>query len=135
MHAPSTRLDDIAKAEAYVAKGTGQTVKAIGEVDDLAYAMTMLASRRADYINGANFHVDGGDISGDWVRGLNPPRNGEVARSDGGGPSRRNAVLMVSWGPSTAKGRSPSPFRGGFGERKLPKISSPDSLERAMFRH
>jgi NAD(P)-dependent dehydrogenase (short-subunit alcohol dehydrogenase family) len=35
-------------------------VKAIGEVDDLAYAVTMLASPRADYINGANFHVDGG---------------------------------------------------------------------------
>ena len=52
--------DDIAQAEAYVAKGTGQTVKAIGEVADLAYAVTMLASPRADYINGANFHVDGG---------------------------------------------------------------------------
>jgi NAD(P)-dependent dehydrogenase (short-subunit alcohol dehydrogenase family) len=52
--------DDIAQAEAYVAKGTGQTVKAIGEVDDLAYVVTMLASPRADYINGANFHVDGG---------------------------------------------------------------------------
>jgi 3-oxoacyl-[acyl-carrier protein] reductase len=52
--------DDIAQAEAYVAKGTGQTVKRIGEVEDLAYAVTMLASPRADYINGANFHVDGG---------------------------------------------------------------------------
>lgn len=52
--------DDNAQAEAHVAKGTGQTVKAIGEVEDLAYAVTMLASPRADYIDGANFHVDGG---------------------------------------------------------------------------
>jgi len=52
--------DDIAQAEAYVAKGSGQTVKRIGEVDDIAYIVTMLASPRADYINGANFHVDGG---------------------------------------------------------------------------
>ena len=52
--------DDIAQAEAYVAKGTGQTVKKIGEVEDLAYVVTMLASPKADYINGANFHVDGG---------------------------------------------------------------------------
>lgn len=52
--------DDIVQAEAYVAKGTGQTVKRIGEVDDLAYVVSMLASPRADYINGANFHVDGG---------------------------------------------------------------------------
>jgi NAD(P)-dependent dehydrogenase (short-subunit alcohol dehydrogenase family) len=52
--------DDIAQAEAYVAKGTGQTVKAIGEVEDIAFAVAMLASPRADYINGANFHVDGG---------------------------------------------------------------------------
>jgi 3-oxoacyl-[acyl-carrier protein] reductase len=35
-------------------------VNAIGEVEDLAYAVTMLESPRADYINGANFNVDGG---------------------------------------------------------------------------
>lgn len=52
--------DDVSQAEAYIAKGTGQTVNRIGEVDDIAYAVTMLASPRADYINGANFHVDGG---------------------------------------------------------------------------
>ena len=52
--------DDLARAEDYIAKGGGQTVQRIGEVEDIAYAVTMLASPRADFINGANFHVDGG---------------------------------------------------------------------------
>lgn len=52
--------DDIAKAEDYVANGSGQTVNRIGEVHDIAYAVAMLASPRADFINGTNFHVDGG---------------------------------------------------------------------------
>jgi hypothetical protein len=44
-------------------------VKAIGEVEDLAYAVTMLASPRADYINCANFHVGWRDFPKDWVAG------------------------------------------------------------------
>lgn len=52
--------DDIARAEAHVAKGCGQTVNRIGEVEDIAYAVTLLASPRSDFINGANFHIDGG---------------------------------------------------------------------------
>ncbi|MDB5425426.1 MAG: 3-oxoacyl-ACP reductase [Phenylobacterium sp.] len=52
--------DDIAKAEEYVVQGTGQTVIATGEVADIAYAVAMLASPRSAFINGTNFHVDGG---------------------------------------------------------------------------
>ena len=52
--------DDLAKAEDYVAKGGGQTVSRIGEVSDIAYAVLMLASPRADFINGINLHLDGG---------------------------------------------------------------------------
>jgi NAD(P)-dependent dehydrogenase (short-subunit alcohol dehydrogenase family) len=52
--------DDVSKAEEYVANGTGQTVKRIGEVQDIAYAVAMIASPNADFINGVNFHVDGG---------------------------------------------------------------------------
>lgn len=52
--------DDIAKAEDYVAKGGGQTVNRIGEVEDIAFAVTTLASPMADFINGINYHVDGG---------------------------------------------------------------------------
>jgi NAD(P)-dependent dehydrogenase (short-subunit alcohol dehydrogenase family) len=52
--------DDVAQAEAYVVKGTGQTVARVGEVDDIAYAVAMLASPRSDFINGINMHVDGG---------------------------------------------------------------------------
>lgn len=52
--------DDIAQAEAYIAKGGGQTVTRIGEVQDIGYAVVMLASPRSDFINGINFHVDGG---------------------------------------------------------------------------
>jgi 3-oxoacyl-[acyl-carrier protein] reductase len=52
--------DDIAKAEEYVIKGGGQTAARIGEVHDIAYAVTMLASPRADFISGTNLHIDGG---------------------------------------------------------------------------
>lgn len=52
--------DDIARAEEYVAKGSGQTVTRIGEVEDIAYAVAVLASPRSDFINGTNIHVDGG---------------------------------------------------------------------------
>lgn len=52
--------DDIPKAEEYFVKGTGQTVGRVGEVTDIAYAVVMLASPRADIINGTNFHVDAG---------------------------------------------------------------------------
>jgi NAD(P)-dependent dehydrogenase (short-subunit alcohol dehydrogenase family) len=52
--------DDLAKAEDYVRQGGGQTVKRIGEVRDIAYAVAMLASPRSDFINGTNLHVDGG---------------------------------------------------------------------------
>jgi 3-oxoacyl-[acyl-carrier protein] reductase len=52
--------DDIERAAEYVAKGSGQTVKRIGEIDDIAYMVTMLASPRCDFVNGANLHVDGG---------------------------------------------------------------------------
>jgi len=52
--------DDIAKAEEHIVNGSGQTAGRIGEVGDIAYAVAMLASPRADFINGSNFHVDGG---------------------------------------------------------------------------
>lgn len=52
--------DDIQRAAEYVAKGGGQTVKRVGEVRDIAYAVTFLASPRSDFINGTNIHVDGG---------------------------------------------------------------------------
>jgi 3-oxoacyl-[acyl-carrier protein] reductase len=52
--------DDVAKAEEYIVKGTGQTVTKVGEVRDIAYVVTMLASPRSDFINGTNIHVDGG---------------------------------------------------------------------------
>jgi 3-oxoacyl-[acyl-carrier protein] reductase len=52
--------DDVAKAEEYVLKGTGQTVTRVGEVRDIAYVVAVLASPRSDFINGTNIHVDGG---------------------------------------------------------------------------
>ncbi|HDZ57842.1 MAG TPA: SDR family NAD(P)-dependent oxidoreductase [Pseudomonas xinjiangensis] len=52
--------NDLARAEAYVLKGAGQTVAKVGEVEDIAYAVAMLASPRSDFINGTNMHVDGG---------------------------------------------------------------------------
>lgn len=52
--------NDLAKAEEYITKRGGQTVSRIGEVQDIGYAVVMLASPRSDFINGINFHVDGG---------------------------------------------------------------------------
>ncbi len=53
-------LDDVASAEQVMLTGIGQTVGRVGEVDDIAYAVTVLASPRSDFINGTNIHVDGG---------------------------------------------------------------------------
>ncbi|MBA3054771.1 MAG: SDR family oxidoreductase [Sphingomonadales bacterium] len=52
--------DDVKKAEEMLLKGINQSVARVGEVDDIAYAVTMLASPRSDFINGTNVHVDGG---------------------------------------------------------------------------
>ncbi|PZR70421.1 MAG: NAD(P)-dependent oxidoreductase [Stutzerimonas stutzeri] len=52
--------NDIARAEEYVANGSGQTVSRIGEADDIAFAVAMIASPRSDFVNGTNYHVDGG---------------------------------------------------------------------------
>jgi 3-oxoacyl-[acyl-carrier protein] reductase len=52
--------DDIGKAEQYIVDGGGQTVSKVGEVKDIAYFVTMLASPNSAFINGANLHVDGG---------------------------------------------------------------------------
>jgi NAD(P)-dependent dehydrogenase (short-subunit alcohol dehydrogenase family) len=52
--------DDLHKAEDYIVQGSGQTVAKVGEVEDIAFAVAMLASPRADFINGINLHVDGG---------------------------------------------------------------------------
>ena len=52
--------DDLAKAEDYIRKGGGQTVNRTGEVDDIAFAVAMVASPRSDFMNGANLHLDGG---------------------------------------------------------------------------
>jgi NAD(P)-dependent dehydrogenase (short-subunit alcohol dehydrogenase family) len=51
---------DMAQAEEYILKGTGQTVAKVGEVRDIAYFVTVLASPRSDFLNGTNLHVDGG---------------------------------------------------------------------------
>jgi NAD(P)-dependent dehydrogenase (short-subunit alcohol dehydrogenase family) len=51
---------DLDRAAEYVLKGTGQTVHRIGEVDDVAYAVAVLASPRSDLFNGMNLHIDGG---------------------------------------------------------------------------
>ncbi|WP_068265608.1 SDR family NAD(P)-dependent oxidoreductase [Janibacter limosus] len=53
-------LDSVAEAESVMLKGIGQTVGRVGEVDDIAYMVTMLASPRSDFVNGTNVHVDGG---------------------------------------------------------------------------
>ena len=52
--------DDVDRAADYVLKGTGQTVTRIGQVEDIAYAVTMLASPNSGFINGVNLHLDGG---------------------------------------------------------------------------
>lgn len=53
-------LEGVAEAERVMLKGIGQTVGRVGEVDDVAYVVTMLASPRSDFVNGTNIHVDGG---------------------------------------------------------------------------
>ena len=52
--------DDLGKAEDHITRAGGQTVARVGKVEDIAYAVTMLASPRADFFNGLNFHADGG---------------------------------------------------------------------------
>ncbi|WP_051465218.1 SDR family oxidoreductase [Mycobacterium genavense] len=52
--------DDIDRAAEYVLRGANQTVNRIGEVDDIAYAVTMLASPMSGFFNGVNLHLDGG---------------------------------------------------------------------------
>lgn len=52
--------DDLDKAAEYVLKGTGQTVHRIGQISDIAYAVAVLASPRAEFFNGMNLHLDGG---------------------------------------------------------------------------
>jgi NAD(P)-dependent dehydrogenase (short-subunit alcohol dehydrogenase family) len=52
--------DDIQQAADYVLKGTGQTVLRIGQPEDVANAVAYLASPIADFVNGANIHMDGG---------------------------------------------------------------------------
>lgn len=52
--------DDIGRAADYVLKGTGQTVARIGQVEDVAFAVTMLASPKSGFVNGVNLHLDGG---------------------------------------------------------------------------
>jgi 3-oxoacyl-[acyl-carrier protein] reductase len=52
--------DDIQQAEDYIVERCGQTSARVGEVEDIAYTVTFLASPRADFINGTNLHVDGG---------------------------------------------------------------------------
>jgi 3-oxoacyl-[acyl-carrier protein] reductase len=51
---------DVAKAEEYIVRGSGQTVARVGEVEDIAYAVTWLASPCSGFINGTNLHIDGG---------------------------------------------------------------------------
>jgi 3-oxoacyl-[acyl-carrier protein] reductase len=48
------------QAAEYILKGTGQSVHRIGQVEDIAFAVTYLASPRADFVNGVNMHLDGG---------------------------------------------------------------------------
>lgn len=52
--------DDAEKGIEIMLKGIGQTVNRIGEVDDVGYAVAMLASPRSGFINGTNLHIDGG---------------------------------------------------------------------------
>jgi 3-oxoacyl-[acyl-carrier protein] reductase len=55
--------DDLDRAAEYILKGTGQTVHRIGQIDDVAYAVAMLASPKSGFFNGMNLHVDGGGTS------------------------------------------------------------------------
>src|SRR3546814_11701949 len=49
--------DDIARAANYVATGSWQTVMRIGAVDDIAYAVVMLASPHSAFFNGTTPNV------------------------------------------------------------------------------
>jgi NAD(P)-dependent dehydrogenase (short-subunit alcohol dehydrogenase family) len=51
------------KAADYILKGCGQTVNRIGQVEDIAFAVTYLASPLAGFVNGVNMHLDGGGTS------------------------------------------------------------------------
>jgi NAD(P)-dependent dehydrogenase (short-subunit alcohol dehydrogenase family) len=51
------------QAADYILKGTGQTVTRIGQVEDIAFAVTYLASPLAGFVNGVNMHLDGGGTS------------------------------------------------------------------------
>jgi NAD(P)-dependent dehydrogenase (short-subunit alcohol dehydrogenase family) len=55
--------DDTDRAAEYVLKGCGQTVNRIGQVEDVAYAVAMLASPLGGFMNGLNLHIDGGGTS------------------------------------------------------------------------
>ena len=55
--------DDTEKAADYVLKGCGQTVNRIGQPEDVAYAVAMLASPLGGFMNGINIHLDGGGTS------------------------------------------------------------------------
>jgi 3-oxoacyl-[acyl-carrier protein] reductase len=55
--------DDTDRAADYILKGCGQTVNRIGQVDDVAYAVAMLASPLGGFLNGINVHLDGGGTS------------------------------------------------------------------------
>jgi 3-oxoacyl-[acyl-carrier protein] reductase len=52
--------EDTDRAADYILKGCGQTVNRIGQVEDVAYAVVLLASPRGDFLNGINIHLDGG---------------------------------------------------------------------------
>jgi NAD(P)-dependent dehydrogenase (short-subunit alcohol dehydrogenase family) len=52
--------EDTDRAAEYVLKGCGQTVNRIGQVEDVAFAVAMLASPRSGFMNGINIHLDGG---------------------------------------------------------------------------
>jgi 3-oxoacyl-[acyl-carrier protein] reductase len=55
--------EGIDQAAQYILTGCGQTVNRIGQVEDVAFAVTYLASPRADFVNGVNLHLDGGGTS------------------------------------------------------------------------
>ena len=55
--------EGIDRAAEYILQGCGQTVNRIGQVEDVAFAVTYLASPRADFVNGVNMHIDGGGTS------------------------------------------------------------------------
>jgi NAD(P)-dependent dehydrogenase (short-subunit alcohol dehydrogenase family) len=55
--------DDRARAERFALDHySPQTVSRLGTVDDIAQIVAYLASPLSDFINGTNFHVDGGQI-------------------------------------------------------------------------